>query len=94
MPELRVVAEKDASPAPFQRLQAIKRGQHRLAVVHVAWQAALAEGLTEVAGVRGEHDLTAIKPQPKGLVPRRVPVRWQTHDRAIAEYIVLAINQP
>src|ERR1700738_3140382 len=72
-PELRVVAEKDASPAPFQRLQPVKRGQHRLAVVHVARQAALAKGLTEVAGVRGEHDLTAIKPQPKGWVPRVCP---------------------
>ena len=65
VPELRVVAEKDASPAPFQRLQSVKRGQHRLAIVHVARQASLAEGLTEVAGVRGKDDLTAIEPQPK-----------------------------
>jgi hypothetical protein len=70
---------KRCGPAPFQRLQPVKRGQHRLAVVHVARQASFAKGLTEVAGVRGEHDLTAIKPQPKGLVPRRVPVRRQTH---------------
>ena len=69
---------KRCEPRPVQRLQSIKRGQHRLAVVHVARQAALAEGLTEVAGIRGEHDLTAIKPQPKGLVPRRVPVGRQT----------------
>jgi hypothetical protein len=40
-----------------------------LAIVHVARQAALAECLTKVAGVRGEHDLTVIEPQPKGLVP-------------------------
>ena len=94
LPELRVVAEKDPSPAPFQRLQPVKRGQHRLAVVHVARQAAFAEGLTEVAGVRGEHDLTVIEPQPKGLVPRRVPVCRQTHHRAIAKHVVLAIDQP
>src|ERR1700746_2906725 len=85
LPELRVVAEKDASPAPFQRLQPVKRVQHRLAVVHVARQATLAEGLTEVAGVRSEHDLHAIEPQPKGLVPRRVPMRRQTHHRPIAK---------
>src|SRR4029077_16693359 len=70
------------------------RGQHRLTVVHVARQAALAEGLTEVAGVRGEHDLSVIEPQPKGLVPRRVPVCRQTHHRAIAKLVVLAIHQP
>ena len=93
-PELRVVAEKDASPAPFQRLQPVERGQHGVAVVHVAGQAALAEGLTKVAGVRCEHDLTVIKPQPKGLVPRRVPVCRQTHHRAIAKHVVLAIDQP
>jgi hypothetical protein len=29
LPELRVVAEKEASPAPFQPLQSVKRGQHR-----------------------------------------------------------------
>src|SRR5271155_2347404 len=39
-PELRVVAEKEASPAPFQRLQSVKRGQHRLALVHVTRQKA------------------------------------------------------
>src|SRR6202047_2594462 len=91
LPELRVVPEKDPSAAPFQSLQPVKRGQHRLAVVHVARQASLAEGLTEVAGVRGEHDLTAIEPQPKGLVPRRVPVRRQTDYRAIAKHVVLTI---
>jgi hypothetical protein len=94
LPELRVVPEKDPSPAPFQRRQPVKRGQHRLAVVHVTRQAALAEGLTKVAGVRGEHDLTVIEPQPKGLVPRRVPVGRQTHHGAIAKHIVVAIDQP
>jgi len=74
------MSEKDPRPAPFQPLQSVKGGQHRLAVVHVARQAALAEGLTEVAGVGGEHDLTAIEPQPKRLVPRRMSMRRQTHD--------------
>jgi hypothetical protein len=60
LPELGVMSEKDPRPAPFQPFQSVKGGQHRLAVVHVARQAALAEGLTEVAGVGGEHDLTAI----------------------------------
>ena len=40
-PEFGVVTEEDARPAPFQQLQPVKRGQHRLAVVHVARQAAL-----------------------------------------------------
>jgi len=40
------VAEEDASAAPFQRLQPVKRGQHRITVVRVARQAALAEGLS------------------------------------------------
>ena len=34
-----------------------------------------------------------IEPQPKRLVPRRVPVRRQTHHQAIAEHIVLAIDE-
>ena len=51
-------------------------------------------GLTEVAGGRGEHDLTVIEPQPKGLVPRRVPVRRQTDYRAIAKHVVLTIYEP
>ena len=93
LPELRVVAEKDPSPAPFQRRQPVKRGQHRLAVVLVARQAALAEGPTKVAGISGEHDLAAIELQPKGLVPRRVHVRRQTHHRAIAKHVVLAIDE-
>jgi hypothetical protein len=88
------MAEKDVRPAPFQRFQPVKGGQHRLAVVQVARQAAFAEGLTEVARVRGEHDLTAIEPQSKGLVPRRVRVRRQTHHRAIAKHVVLAIYEP
>ena len=46
VPELRVVAEEDTSAAPFQRLQPVKRGQHRITVVRVARQAALAEGLS------------------------------------------------
>jgi len=89
-----VMTEKDASPVPLQRLQPVKRGQHRLAVVRVAWQAALAECLTEVAGVGGEHDFPPIEPQPKRLVARRVPVRRQAHHRAVAEHVVLAIDQP
>jgi hypothetical protein len=62
--------KKDVRPAPFQSLQPLKRGQHRLPVVHVARQAALAKGLTKVASICGEHHLTAIEPQPKRLVPR------------------------
>ena len=92
-PKLRIMAEKDASPALFQRLQPVKRGQHRLAIVHVLRQASFAKGLTEVAGIGGEHDLTVIEPQPKGLVPRRVAIRRQTHHRAIPEHVVLAIHQ-
>jgi hypothetical protein len=37
------MAEKDVRPASFQRFQPVKRGQHRLAVVHVARQAAVAD---------------------------------------------------
>jgi hypothetical protein len=86
---------KRCEPRPVpQRLQPIKRGQHRLAVVHVARQAALAEGLTEVTGVRGEHDLAGVEPQPKRLVPRRVPVCRQTHHRAIAKHVMLTIYEP
>jgi len=81
-PEHRAVAEKDAGPALFQRLQPIRRSQHRLAIIHSAWQAALAEGLTEIAGIGGEYDLSAIQPQPKGLMPRRAPVRGQAHPRS------------
>ena len=44
--------------APFQRLQPVKRSQHHLAVVHVARQTALVEGLAEVAGVGCEYDLS------------------------------------
>ena len=72
-----------APPAGQARL-ASPRGRSCLAVVQVARQAALAEGLTKVAGVRGEHDFTVIEPQPKRLVPRCVPVRRQTDHRAIA----------
>src|SRR5438067_956701 len=93
LPELRVMAEKDVRPAPFQRLQPVKGGQHRLAVVHVARESALAEGLTEIASVRCEHDLTAIEPQPKRLMPRRMAIRRQTHHRAIAKYVVLTIDE-
>jgi hypothetical protein len=66
----------------------------RITVVHVARQAALAEGLTEVAGVGGKHDFTAIEASPKGLVPRRMPVRRQTDYRAIAKHVVLTIYEP
>ena len=38
LPEFGIVAEDDAPPAPFQRLRPVKRGQRRLAVVHVARQ--------------------------------------------------------
>ncbi len=55
------MAEKDVRPTPFQRCQPVQRGQHRLAVIHVARQAALAESLTKVAGVGGEYDLTGLK---------------------------------
>jgi hypothetical protein len=86
-PEHRGVAEKDASPAPFQRLQSVKRGQHRLAIVRVAWQAAFAEGLTEIAGVRSEHDLTAIGVGYEVIgAPACVRVCWQTHDQAVIEH--------
>jgi hypothetical protein len=37
----------------------------RLAVVHVARQAALAQGLAEVAGVRRQHDLATVEAQPQ-----------------------------
>jgi hypothetical protein len=94
VPELWIVAEKDARPAPLQRLQSVKRGEHRLAVIHVTRQAAFAKGLTEVAGIRSQHDLTAIESQPKGLVPRRVPVRRQTYHRAVAKHVVLTVDQP
>jgi hypothetical protein len=56
------MAEKNVRPASFECLQLLKRGQHRVAIVHVTRQAALAEGLTEVASICGEHYLTAIEP--------------------------------
>jgi hypothetical protein len=63
----RIVAEEDARPAAFQRLQPVKRGHHRLLIVHVARQAALAQGLAEVAGVRREHGSGS----PKALPTKR-----------------------
>ena len=93
LPEFGVVAEEDARPTAFQRLQPVKRGEHRLAVVHIARQAAVAQGLAEIAGVRREHDLAAVELQAQRLVPRRVPVRRQAYHRAVAEHVVLAIDQ-
>ena len=62
LPEIGVMTEKDARSAPFQRLQPVKRGQHCLAVVYVARQTALAEGLTKIAGVGGEYGFAVIEP--------------------------------
>ena len=36
----------------------------------------------------------AAEPQPKGLVPRRVPVCRHTYHRAVPEHVVLAVDQP
>ena len=93
LPEFGIVAEEDARPAPFQRLQPVERSQHRLAVMNVARQAALAQSPAEIAGVCREHDLAAVEPQPQRLVPRRVPVRRQAHDGTVAEHVVLAVHQ-
>ena len=67
LPEFGIVPEEDARPAAFQRLQPVKRGHHRLLIVHVARQAALAQGLAKVTGVRREHGSGS----PKALPTKR-----------------------
>ena len=59
----------------------------------IARQAPLAQGLAEIAGIGGEHDVAAVEPHPQRLVPRRVAVRRQADDRAVAEHVVLAIDE-
>jgi hypothetical protein len=44
--------------------------------------------LAEIAGVRREHDLAVVEP-----LPGVCPLRRQAHHRAVAEHVVLAIDQ-
>ena len=76
LPEIGVVSEEDPRAASFKRLQPVERREHRIAVVHIARQAALAQGSAEITGVSREHDLAAVHPQPQGLMSRRVSVSW------------------
>ena len=93
LPKIGIVAKEDARATPFQRLEPIERRKHRLAVMHVSRQAPLAQCLAEIARISREHDITALEAQPQRLVPRRVAVRRQAHHGAVAEHVVLAINQ-
>ncbi len=93
-PEFQVVTEDDARAGGFERREAVERGQHLVAVMHEARQAPFAQGATEIAGIGGQHGIATRQAQFQRLVARRVAGRRQTHDRAIAEHIVLAIDQP
>src|SRR5438477_8500418 len=63
LPEVGIVAEKQRGACTFQRLQAIERGQHLLAIVDEARQPAFSQGATEIAGVTGQHDFPFVGPQ-------------------------------
>ena len=65
------MAEKDASPASFQRRQPVKRGQHRLAV-RVEW----VTGLVRFATERG---LTRIEATAAGVA------EWTDHVLALGQ---------
>jgi hypothetical protein len=86
------VAEEDTGAALFELGEAVERGVHRAAVVHVFRQTPLAQGAAEIASIGSQHDLARGKPQFQRLVPRRVTVGRQAHDRAVAEHVVLAID--
>src|SRR6185437_13549248 len=93
MPEVGIVTEEDARATALQRRQAVERGEHCCTIVDMARQAALAQRLAEIAGVGREHDLAAVEPEAERLVPRRMPVRRQADHAAVAEHVVLAIDQ-
>src|SRR3954454_13473347 len=92
-PECGVVAEEEARASSFQRGEAVERRQHLLAVVHEARQAPLAQRATEIAAIGRQHDFAPGQAQLQRLVPRRVAVGRQADDRAVAEYVVLAVHE-
>lgn len=73
-PEVAVMAEEDAGAAGFELREAVERGIHRRAVVHVLRQPPPAPGAAEIAGIGGQHDLAGGKTQFQRLVSRGVTV--------------------
>jgi hypothetical protein len=70
----------------------IEPREHRLAVVHIAGQATLAEGSREIAGVAA----STISPPSSAAAATDVPAcahARQAHHRAVAEHVVLTIEQ-
>jgi hypothetical protein len=65
--------KKMRAPPVFQRFDSVERGPHRLAIVDVARQPSLAQGLAEIVSVSGEHDLAAVEAQPRDWCPEVWP---------------------
>lgn len=92
LPEIRIVPEEEACAATLQSLESVERGQHLLAVIDEARQAAFAQGSAEVAGVAGDHDLTRLGPHLQRLMAGRMAVGRDADHGAIAEQVVLALD--
>jgi len=93
LPEFAVVAEEDASAPGLQRREALQGAMHLRAVVDAQRQAPLCERAAEIAGIGGEHDVAAGQAQLQRLMTGRMAEGRQQHDAAVAEEVVLAIDQ-
>ena len=84
------MAWNDASTAVPQREEAFGGAALVVVVVAEGWEAVVVEAGGEVGDVGAEDQVIA---DADGLVPRGVPWRQQQLDRAVAEQVVIAVDE-
>src|SRR5690349_6164821 len=84
-PELGVVAEHDPRASLLHLPEALEDGEGGFFVCDDARQMHVVERLLQVARVAAQHELAVRGLHAQRLVPRRVAISRQAHDRAVAE---------
>src|SRR5262249_6743962 len=92
-PVLRVVPVDDPRARVPERPQPVERGEHRLPVVHDRGQVERLERPAEIARVGREDDVAGVETDTERLVAGRVTVGREADDEAVAEEIVLAVDE-